>query len=393
MDLTRDVIYRTFYLNDPGVHNDLTAGSPISGCVLDGFDLSDVDVMQFSEKRSQMDGMDAGDVWQGGRRIRISGTLYGSDRGDLFDRLWNLRRALNPVLAQREEPGDKGYRPLYFSVPTNDADYDADGGVIELMVKAMPRAFSASIMRDVVGGEDTDALALPWQATLVCRDPSIMSAVPVDTNLTTQTLVTGATAQNTGDTITSAGHGLVAGDRVRITAIGSGAGGLSTTTTYYVVSPATDTFKVSLTDGGAAVAITSDGTGISWVKSSTSSGTVNNRGNYIAPVNALWVVGTASGQISATVGDATFTVTVPSSTYDRILRFKGEDKVFTLEETAVGDPSTSISAEVPRSDLIVFTNETTWPYIDAGPGQSYSFTHHGCAVKSGSHWWFYERYA
>lgn len=392
MDLTRDVIYRNFYLNDPGVHDDLTAGSPIAGCVLDGFDLSDVDVMQFSEKRSQMDGMDAGDAWLGGRRIRISGTIYGSSRNDLFDRMWALRAALNPVLAQREEPDDKGYRPLYFSTPTNDADYADEGGLIELMVKAMPRAFSASIMRDALGGEDADALAIPWQATMVCRDPSIMGAEPVDTNLTVQTIVTGATGQNTGDTITKASHGLVNGDRVRFTTLTGGAG-LGTTTTYYVVNKTDNTFQVSLTDGGTAVVITSDYSAVAYIKSITDSSTVNNRGTYISPVNALWYVGTASGSIYATVGDSSFTITVPSSTNARLIRFKGEDKVLTYEEVSTADPSVTVIAEVPRLDLLAFTNNTTWPYIDVGPGQEYSFTVHGCEQKTGSHWWFYERYA
>ncbi len=392
MDLTRDVIYRTFYLNDPGVVTDLTPDAPIAGCVLDNFDLNDVDVMQFSEKRSQQDGMDAGDVWLGGRRIRLSGTLYGSSRANLYDRLWTLRAVMSPVLAQREEPGDKGYRPLYFSTPTEDPDYDPSG-LIELMVKAMPRAFSAPNMRDTLGGEDADALALPWQATMVCKDPSIMSAVPVDTTLTAQAQVTGATAQNTGDTITKTSHGLVAGDRVRLTAIGSGGAGLVTTITYYVVNPVGSTFQVALTEGGGAVVITSDGTGISYVKSVTDTGTVNNRGTYITPVNALWVVGIASGSISATVGDATFTITVPASTNARILRFKGDDKLFTLEEVDVNDVSVTIVAEVQRSDLITFTNDTTWPNIDPGPGQSYSFTTHGSVQATGSHFWFYERYA
>jgi hypothetical protein len=310
LDLTRDVIYRTFYLNDPGVVEDLTAGQPIQGCVLDGFDLSDVDAHQFSEKRSQMDGMDAGDVWLGSRRIRLSGTLYGATRANLYDRLWALRAIMSPVLAQREEPQDKGYRPLYFTTPTDDSDYGS--GLIELMVMAMPRAFSASIMRDTLGGEDADALAIPWQATMVCKDPSIMSADPVDTT----------------------------------------------------------------TDGAGPV-----------------TGTVNNRGTYICPVNALWLVGTAGGTIAATIGDGTFIITLAASSNDRILRFKGEDKVFTLEEVSTADPDVTIVAEVPRRDLIIFNSTTEWPSIDSGPGQPYSFTYTGLTVKSGSHWWFYERYA
>src|SRR5690349_13785718 len=114
-------------------------GTGIEGCIIDSIDFSDVDVVQFLEKRSQQDGMDAGPVELGTRRIRLSGTLYALSRPALYDRLWQLRAALNPVLAQREEPLDKGYRPFYFTVPTeNVTDYPDE--VIELQVKALPRA-------------------------------------------------------------------------------------------------------------------------------------------------------------------------------------------------------------------------------------------------------------
>jgi hypothetical protein len=61
------------------------------------------------------------------------------------------------------------------------------------------------------------------------------------------------------DTITtSSAHGLVAGNRIKITALTGGAG-LSAGSTYYVVAPVTSTtFKLSATLNGAAIDITSD---------------------------------------------------------------------------------------------------------------------------------------
>jgi hypothetical protein len=63
------------------------------------------------------------------------------------------------------------------------------------------------------------------------------------------------------DAITSKAHGLVAGNRVHVWAAGGGAlpAGLSVKTAYYVVTVATDTFELSLTEGGASVNITTDG--------------------------------------------------------------------------------------------------------------------------------------
>lgn len=388
MDLTRDIIYRNYTLNDENILDDVTGGGGVAtgveGCVVDSADISDVDVVQFIEKRSQQDGMDAGDVYHGMRRIRMAGTLYALTRALLFDSLADLRAALNPVLAQREEPADKGYRPLYFSVPTNRVD-DYPTGAIELRILAMPRAFQAMFSRDQNGGEDDDSLAIPWQATFVCRDPSIQGATPQDYDLSEQVEVTNKTAAAATDLIASTAHGLVAGDRVRFTTL-TGGTGLSTTTTYYVIAAGltADAFAVSTSSAGSAVDITVDYTDVHYVKSLTVSGDLSNRGTYLAPVNALFVVGAASGQISATIGDSVFTITIPASTGTRTIRLKGDpEKVLTVEEDGV---------EVPRLDLISFTNDTTWPLIDSGES-AYSFTFHGGILADGSHFWFYERYA
>lgn len=62
------------------------------------------------------------------------------------------------------------------------------------------------------------------------------------------------------DTITRSNHGLSNAQRVMF--VGSGIpGGLDNTTLYYVVGATTNTFQVSLTNGGAAVDITTEGYG------------------------------------------------------------------------------------------------------------------------------------
>ena len=305
-DLTLDIIYRGFVVNDEDIALNIVQGSGIgdgiAGSVVDSFDDSDVDVVQFAEKRSQQDGMDAGVPLLGMRRIRMSATLYGRTRALLYDSLMDLRAAFSPVLAYREEPLDYGYQPLYFSIPTNRiADYPA--GAIPLMVKAMPRALSTPISRDMTGGDDNDSLAISWQATLICKDPSIMGATPQDYDIDR------APGASTGNTV--------------------------------------------------------------------------NRGHYICPVNMLIVVGTPAGSIACTIGDSVFTITVPASTGNRTIRFKGEDKVLTVEEDSV---------EVTRMDLLAFSGDTTWPFISTGT-TAYSVTYTSVTAASGSHMWFYERYA
>ncbi|MGH6719589.1 MAG: phage tail fiber protein [Alphaproteobacteria bacterium] len=67
----------------------------------------------------------------------------------------------------------------------------------------------------------------------------------------------------TTDFIRSPAHGFANSDRVAFEAEDAGTlpTGLVDTTLYFVVSAATDEFKVSLTDGGGAVDITAQGTG------------------------------------------------------------------------------------------------------------------------------------
>lgn len=307
MDLTRDISYRGFLLNDAAALANVTGGggegTGIVGCIVDSADFSDVDVVQFTEKRSQQDGMEAGVPFLGARRIRLAGTLYGLNRAQLYDSLMSLRAATSPVLSYRESPLDYGYQPLLFSIPTlrTEADEYPDG-VILLRVLAMPRGLPHNIQKDMQGGDDDDALAIPWQATFICKDPTIQGQTPQDYDLT---------------------------------------------------------------------------------GSSPVSGNFVNRGNYICPLNMLINTGTAAGSITVSGGDSLFTITVPASTGSRIIRFKGEDKVLTVEEDNV---------EVPRMDLLTFSGDTTWPLIATG-STAYTVTFNTVTHGAGSHMWFYERYA
>lgn len=199
MDLTRAVTYRGFALNTPQISPVDGMLHGVTGCTIDSADINDVDVVQFTEKRSLQDGLDAGDVFLGGRRIRLSGTLYAITRPLLFDALQELRAALSPTLAFRSEPGAKGYQPLYYSVPTNRIS-DYPSGAIPLRILAMPHSFQAIIQRDSIGGDDLDSLAIPWQATLTCVNPAIMGEAPQDYAFTTGgTHTDSGTLVNRGD--------------------------------------------------------------------------------------------------------------------------------------------------------------------------------------------------
>lgn len=80
----------------------------------------------------------------------------------------------------------------------------------------------------------------------------------------TSTGASAAFTAATSDLITSVAHGLIAGDRIRVSSAGTLPAGLSAATNYFVIASGltADAFKVSATSGGSAVDITDTGTGV-----------------------------------------------------------------------------------------------------------------------------------
>ncbi|MCK5602311.1 hypothetical protein KAR91_10590 [Candidatus Pacearchaeota archaeon] len=75
------------------------------------------------------------------------------------------------------------------------------------------------------------------------------------------------TFDNTTNLITFADHGMSDDDRINFhTYTGTLPAELDSSTKYYVVNITTDTFQVSLTEGGAVVAFTDDGTGTNYYR-------------------------------------------------------------------------------------------------------------------------------
>lgn len=72
---------------------------------------------------------------------------------------------------------------------------------------------------------------------------------------------TAFTVDVTGDKILCPAHGYADGDTVVIYGGGTAPGGLTLGTTYYVVNATTDDFQVAATAGGAAIDLTSAGSG------------------------------------------------------------------------------------------------------------------------------------
>ena len=146
------------------------------------------------------------------------------------------------------------------------------------------------------------------------------------------------TAADSGDLFTCTAHGFAAGEAVRLyTASGTLPTGVSATLRYYIVNPvpSADTFQLSLTSGGSAVVISSDG-----------SGTLNVGRDPISVVDVL--TGTEKTVTSTNSVDY-LVATTPSTTFKATTIadytfIVDTDQTVAMDSTTSTDHSTSSSA-------------------------------------------------
>jgi hypothetical protein len=103
-----------------------------------------------------------------------------------------------------------------------------------------------------VANEAAKLLARVNQALEHNSDLSILWSMPATFTFT---------AANASNTYTATAHGQANGQKVRVSSSGVLPAGLSAGVDYYVIGAAANTFQLSASLGGAAVDITTDGTG------------------------------------------------------------------------------------------------------------------------------------
>jgi hypothetical protein len=194
MDLTRQVTYQGLNLNDATFDN-----NPTDGIQLDSVQWPGVQGVGYTEKRSQADGFDASDVYLGLRRIFLRGTIYGSTRALLYDRMQSVRSALSPTSAYTASPGDFGFLPLTFEEPTTDTANFTDG-YKPLQVFARPvQTPSFSILRDAMGGVAGRGGGIVFEAALEAKDPRIYVRPEVVVAMPTTVNTKSGNLKNRGD--------------------------------------------------------------------------------------------------------------------------------------------------------------------------------------------------
>jgi hypothetical protein len=150
---------------------------------------------------------------------------------------------------------------LHSAIPDDTGSSEIAGGSPAYARKAA--TFNAAASGAIVKDATDPVFDVPASTTVVAV--GFWSAVTAGTFLGWAPINGGsvdgvATVADTGDLFTSYAHGLADDNRVYVQAVTGQAlpGGLSATVLYFVISSTANTFQVSLTQGGAAVAITSD---------------------------------------------------------------------------------------------------------------------------------------
>jgi hypothetical protein len=170
VDLTRAIGYRGFELNSITMN----AGSNnMVGCEVRQAQWQGVDGVGYDEKRALGDGFDASDVYLSKRVLGLSGGLYGRSRGEFYDHLQDFVTAFTPTNAYNDEPGDRGYLPLDYWVPTADK-VKWPTGLIHKQIYVRPmRQPSVTFNTDAAGGDNQFPLAITWDLLLEARDPRV----------------------------------------------------------------------------------------------------------------------------------------------------------------------------------------------------------------------------
>lgn len=162
-------------------------GVPMSGYLVDEVDTSDVEIAAYAEKLALTDGIAASDVYLGRRRIRMIVSVFGSTKGDFWDKQQDLLSAFSPTLSFAADSANLGFRPLNFFQPTANIStwpVSTYPNGIPLRYYVRPAALpSYTIRRDDLGGVAGGGLSLRYSIQLTARDPRKVTQAESSSNV------------------------------------------------------------------------------------------------------------------------------------------------------------------------------------------------------------------
>lgn len=189
-DLSLPITYNSLSINTVAR---TAGGAPMSGYLVDEFDYSRIDVSQKLDKKAIADGLDAQDLYLGGRHISMIVSVYGSTKGDFWDKAQDLLTAFSPTLAYSALSQALGFLPLDFYQPTADIvtwPLSAYPNGLPLRFYARPFATPAYVARrDEQGGLSGKGISKQFRISLLARDPrKVAQAISSTSSTSTLTM-------------------------------------------------------------------------------------------------------------------------------------------------------------------------------------------------------------
>jgi len=172
MDLTKPITYNSLTASNNLAN---TPGVAKSGYQWEQINISNEEVSAYFEKTALMDGDNASDVYLGRRTINGILGVYGSTRGDLWDKLQAALVAFSPTIAYRGDTQALGFLAFDF--------YRATANISSWPVSAypngIPQRFYARpsspptymVRRDETGGSSSRGGSIALSVALVAKDP------------------------------------------------------------------------------------------------------------------------------------------------------------------------------------------------------------------------------
>lgn len=172
MDFSKAVTFNSLSINTA---TRSAGGVATSGYLIDRFRPIPPGVDAYKEKRALRDGIDAGDVYLAGRQFSLIVTVFGSTRGDFWDKTQDLLEKFSPTIAYTADSANRGFLAFDFYQPTADiatwpTSAYPDG--IPMRYYLRPAHHPVYMVeRDRDGGAASRGLSKPFEVMMEARDP------------------------------------------------------------------------------------------------------------------------------------------------------------------------------------------------------------------------------
>lgn len=166
-----------------------SAGTPLSGYMVDSLSYTNAPVTGFVDSLAQRDGAEADIALLSPRSVQIVCQVYGSSQADFYDKLNALNAALEPYPSFAAAVD--GFRNLDFTQPTATYGAYASTG-IPMRIKVRPTSLPSFNLRSGnVTPQTTDrGLATSVQINVVAKDPRKICQTAITGTLSSSTTLT-----------------------------------------------------------------------------------------------------------------------------------------------------------------------------------------------------------